>query len=130
MHTAAPPDAPPAEPPGPAQIFFSFEGRVSRRTWWLYGVAALLGLGVAMVALLRIAGFGAGVAEAVTNLLLLWPALAVSVKRWHDRDRPGWWVLIALVPFVGWLVALVVNGFLPGTPGTNRYGAPEVSTDS
>jgi len=57
------------------------------------------------------------------NVVLLWPTLAVSIKRWHDRGRTGWWVLVMLVPVVGWLVALVANGFLPGTPGPNRYGA-------
>jgi uncharacterized membrane protein YhaH (DUF805 family) len=60
----------------------------------------------------------------VVNLLLLWPALAVSIKRWHDRDHSGWWVLIALVPVVGWAWMLVANGFLAGTDGPNRYGPP------
>ena len=47
----------------------------------------------------------------------------VSVKRWHDRDRSGWWVLLNLLPVIGWLWALVDNGFVRGTRGPNRYGA-------
>lgn len=115
-----------AEPMGPAEIFFSFKGRVSRRTWWLYGVLALIGLGLLGLALLRIAGFTSVVAETTVNVLLLWPALAVSVKRWHDRNKAGWWVLVNLIPFVGWLWALVENGFLRGTAGVNRFGEPPV----
>jgi uncharacterized membrane protein YhaH (DUF805 family) len=106
----------------PAQIFFSFKGRIARRIWWLYGVAALLGLYVLGVALLRIGGMPPNPANTLMNLLLLWPALAVSVKRWHDRNKSGWWVLVNLIPLVGWLWGLVENGFLRGTPGPNRFG--------
>jgi uncharacterized membrane protein YhaH (DUF805 family) len=113
---------------GPREIFFSFDGRIGRRTWWLYGVGAMLGLGVIGIALLRIAGFGETTAQGVVNLVLLWPALAVSVKRWHDRDKSGWWVLLNLVPVIGQLWVLVENGMLRGTRGRNRYGDPEVST--
>ncbi len=55
-------------------------------------------------------------------LLIIWPALAISVKRWHDRDKSGWWVLIGLVPLIGGLWALIETGFLPGTEGDNQYG--------
>ncbi len=58
----------------------------------------------------------------IVNLLLVWPALAVSVKRWHDRDKSGVWVLLNLVPVIGWIWALIDNGFLRGTKGPNRFG--------
>jgi uncharacterized membrane protein YhaH (DUF805 family) len=116
----------PPEPMGPAHIFFGFRGRIGRRTWWLYGVVALIGLGFVGNALVRIAGFSTMVADSTVNLLLLWPALAVSIKRWHDRDKSGWWVLVNLIPLVGWLWALIENGFLRGTLGPNRFGdAPD-----
>ncbi len=111
-----------AEDGGLWRMLSSPRGRIGRATWWLYGVALPIGAGLLMHALLGIARIKAELAEHLVNLLLLWPTLAVSIKRWHDRDRSGWWVLVALVPFVGWLVALVVNGLLPGTPGANRYG--------
>jgi uncharacterized membrane protein YhaH (DUF805 family) len=104
-------------------IFGAWNGRISRRTFWLYGVCALLGVGVLGYALLGIAGVKPARAEWVINLLLVYPAFAVSAKRWQDRDRSPWWVLIALVPLVGWLWALVDNGFVPGTPGANRFGS-------
>lgn len=119
----APPPVPlGAEPMTPLQILFGFRGRVPRRIWWLYGVLATSGVGVIATVLLRVVGFGAAQVEDAVNFLLLWPVVAVSVKRWHDRDRSGWWVLVCLLPVIGWLWALVDNGLRRGTPGPNRYG--------
>ena len=58
----------------------------------------------------------------VAALVFLWPALAVQAKRWHDRDKSAWWLLINLIPIVGIIWPIVENGFLEGTPGPNRYG--------
>jgi uncharacterized membrane protein YhaH (DUF805 family) len=110
------------EPLSPRQIFFSFKGRIPRGTWWLYGVLALMGFSLYATVLLRIAGLGPMGSDVLVNLLLLWPALAVSVKRWHDRDKSGWWVLVILIPLVGGLWLLIENGLRRGTVGPNRYG--------
>lgn len=110
------------EPMSPRQILFSFEGRVPRRIWWLYGFLAMLVAGAFINALLMIAGFDPGAAESVVNVLLLWPIVAVSVKRWHDRDKSAWWVLVMLLPVIGWLWTMIENGFLRGTEGDNTYG--------
>jgi len=48
--------------------------------------------------------------------------LAVYTKRWHDRNKSGWWSLILLIPIVGPIWMLVELGFLRGTEGTNNYG--------
>jgi uncharacterized membrane protein YhaH (DUF805 family) len=106
----------------PWQLFFSTRGRISRRTFWGYGCFALLGLALVGMALLNIAGVQAERAENLVNLLLAWPAIALSAKRWHDRNHSAWWVLVNLVPVVGTVWALVANGFLRGTSGSNRYG--------
>lgn len=106
----------------PSRLFFSFTGRIDRATYWRVGVVGLLVVGLTMVALLRVAGLSAERAEGAVNLLLSWPAIAISVKRWHDRDRSGWWVLINLLPLIGWAWALIDNGFMPGDEGENRYG--------
>ena len=56
------------------------------------------------------------------NLVLLWPRLAIGVKRCHDRNKSGLWLLLALIPLLGWLWLLIDLGFLDGTPGSNKYG--------
>lgn len=56
------------------------------------------------------------------DLIVFWPSLAISIKRWHDRDKSGWYVLVVLIPIVGPIWSFVETGFLPGTPGPNRYG--------
>lgn len=119
--------APPAVSPldesmPPAQLYLGLRGRIDRRCFWLYGVLALLAVGMVLMALLEIAGFHPERAEWIANLLIAWPAIAVSVKRWHDRDKSGWWVLVNLVPLIGQLWALIDNGFVPGTRGPNRFG--------
>ena len=110
------------EPPSLRSLLLNLDGRISRRTWWLWGVALPLGLALYFTVLLRVVGVSPRSTDIGVNLLLLWPALAVSVKRWHDRGKSGWWVLVALIPFVGWLWLLIENGFLRGDPGANRFG--------
>jgi uncharacterized membrane protein YhaH (DUF805 family) len=57
------------------------------------------------------------------------PSIAVTVRRFHDRDMSGWWylglVVAGVIPFIGFLasIALFVLMLLPGTPGSNRFGA-------
>jgi uncharacterized membrane protein YhaH (DUF805 family) len=122
MSTSSPAPDPYAETMPPLRMFFSLRGRVSRRQFWLYGVLALVGFAALGHVLLGIARVRLHSAEIIVNLLLVWPALAVSAKRWHDRDKSGWWLLLNLLPAVGWLWALVDNGFLRGTHGPNRFG--------
>ena len=105
------------------QILFGFKGRIPRKAYWLYGVLGLLLVSVMATLLLGIASFDERTAEVVANLLILWPASAVSVKRWHDRDKSAAWLLINLVPVLGVIWSLVENGLLRGTVGGNRFGA-------
>ena len=103
-------------------VFLSWRGRVSRRTFWLCGVGGLLLVALYLQAVLGIAGVGRGRAEAMVNLILLYPVLAVSAKRWQDRGRSPWWVLVVLIPVIGWIWALIDNGLVRGTRGPNRFG--------
>ncbi|WP_431283758.1 DUF805 domain-containing protein [Humitalea sp. 24SJ18S-53] len=119
--------------------WFSFQGRLRRRHFWLLYVLPLIVAHAAATALdatlgfitlkdiapedgYGVAAYGMGPFMIVVGLVNLWAGLAAQVKRWHDRDKSGWWVLIALVPLIGQIWALVVVGFLAGTPGPNRFG--------
>ena len=104
---------------------FSFEGRATRAQYWMF---VLINFAANIVAGIIDLVLGSGFAfQAIVGLVLLFPGIAVSVRRYHDRDKSGWWVLIAFVPLIGWIWMIVELGFLSGTPGPNRFGsaAPE-----
>lgn len=103
-------------------LLFSFEGRINRAKFWLGAVVmSIVPLLFFMVAAAVNSTF-LWVVASLVYLLIIWPALAISIKRWHDRGKSGWWIFIGFVPFIGGLWALIETGFLPGTPGTNQYG--------
>jgi uncharacterized membrane protein YhaH (DUF805 family) len=122
-------------------LLFSFDGRVNRAKFWLvviatdivlfvlFGIlAAVTGVSMDMPADGSMPSFGgAGLVGGLIGLLLVvlavWIGLAMGVKRYHDRNKSGWWVLIALVPVIGGLWYLIECGFLRGTAGPNQYGA-------
>jgi len=106
------------------KLFLSLDGRISRQPFW---IGSLILVGVNIVASLV---FGQGFLAAVAGLALLYPSVCVSVKRWHDRGKSGWWVLIGLIPVIGWIWTLVECGFLPGTSGGNEYGQDPLATSS
>ena len=101
-------------------LLFGFSGREKRLPWWIATILVDLGLGMVY------AIFGYPHASVLVFLLLapalIWISVAVQVKRWHDRDKSGWWFLMNFVPIIGWLWVLIECGFLRGTPGPNRFG--------
>jgi len=66
-----------------------------------------------------------GILGLIYSLALLVPNLAAGVRRLHDTGKPGWFLLLWLIPIVGWVVIIV---FLAkaGNPGPNQYGNPDV----
>ena len=103
-------------------FLFSFKGRINRKPFWLFilFLAALF-----MILELAVNGRISSERNMISTFLslaFLWPGLAVQVKRWHDRNKSGWWVLINLVPLIGPLWSLVETGVLEGTEGENRFG--------
>ena len=114
-------------------ILFSFEGRIPRRVYW--GVSfAFSGVGIVLnvVLVVLLAVFGGeppmvalvivGIVLVLLYLPMLWISLAVQVKRWHDVNKPGVWVLIAFVPMVGPIWTFIELGCMRGTVGPNDYG--------
>lgn len=133
------------------ELLFSFQGRIGRKTYWIWNV----------IYYVMIAGFVAGVNvlfPSVAHLLLplflivlLLPDLAITAKRWHDRDKSSWWLLLNIPLVVGRMTVpmsdptqtvepsmlsgavslialacgvfiLVQCGLLKGTNGQNQYG--------
>jgi uncharacterized membrane protein YhaH (DUF805 family) len=108
------------------RFFWSREGRLGRRGFWR-GVLACNAL-AALVAVLGDDlvpdGFFGDVALASGLLVSYAPLVPISIRRLHDHDKSPAWLLTALIPVVGPLWRLLELGFLPGTPGENRYGPP------
>jgi uncharacterized membrane protein YhaH (DUF805 family) len=117
-------------------LLFSFQGRINRAKFWLVHVVMWVVVLVALVAILGSAAVSAdpqaalqsvglvgGLILLVIYVLALWIGLAIAAKRWHDRNKSAWWILIVFVPAVGGLWYLIECGFLKGTTGTNRFGS-------
>lgn len=145
-------------------LLFSFEGRISRKSYW---VGTIIVLAASMVLTMALGPlFGLSLRDLISsnpparalkldllvNLIVLWPGLAITIKRLHDRNRPTRWVIILffffaatmVVEYMGFmgtpdtpnpiylgliLSTLVVGlwllielGFVPGSKGVNEYG--------
>ncbi len=136
-------------------LLFSFQGRIGRQTYWIWNVGYYLAI-VSMIVLLN--RWLPGLAPYVLPLfmlLILVPDLAVTAKRWHDRDKSSWWLLLNVPLVIGRMTVpmgeasmtttpnlldtgislaallcgswiLIECGFLAGSDGDNRFGkAPE-----
>ena len=91
--------------------YVGFTGRARRSEYWWF---ALFGLIVGIVANLIDTVLGTmsedtnvGVLGTIVSLALLLPTLAVAIRRLHDTSRTGWWILIGLIPIVGWIILLI-----------------------
>ena len=95
-----------------------FQGRARRSEFWYFTLFHF----IAIVVLSVIDGMlGIALLSSIYVLATLIPSLAVAVRRFHDTGRSGWWVLIALIPFVGSIISLVLMCF-EGEPQANAYG--------
>ncbi|HBC3494347.1 TPA: DUF805 domain-containing protein [Vibrio parahaemolyticus] len=133
------------------ELLFSFHGRIDRKTYWIWNV----------IYYISIIGFGAGISKLfpafsyllvpIFLLVLLIPDLAITTKRWHDRDKSIYWLglniplvigriatpmtspmaqepstpqlFIASISLICGLWILIECGFLKGTSGPNKYGS-------
>jgi uncharacterized membrane protein YhaH (DUF805 family) len=110
-------------------FYLNADGRVNRQQWWLRLIVPVIVIELVLSFVDMAIGTydhrtGGGVLSGLFALAVLIPSIIVYIKRFHDRDKSGWWVLIGLVPLIGQLWLLIELGFLAGTPGPNRFGPP------
>jgi uncharacterized membrane protein YhaH (DUF805 family) len=98
--------------------YANFSGRARRQEYWMFFLINLIISLVLTFIEIKMHIFGVSL---LYNLAVLIPSLAVAVRRLHDTDRSGWWLLIGLVPLVGAIVLLIFF-IIDGTPGNNRFG--------
>jgi uncharacterized membrane protein YhaH (DUF805 family) len=99
--------------------YVGFSGRARRTEFWMFVLVNAI-----VVTVINVIGryyFDSVLPGVVYNFAVLIPLLAVWTRRLHDSGRPGGWVLIMFVPFIG-VVVLVVLAALPGAVGANQYG--------
>ena len=100
--------------------YAGFSGRAPRIEYWLFGLFNIVvAFGLGLVGELVSQGLGAALAG-IYYIAVLIPSLAVSVRRLHDTNRSGWWLLISVIPFGG--IVLLIFFLLRGTAGDNDYG--------
>ncbi len=110
--------------------YMTFSGRASRSEYWWFALFHLI-----CQAVLRIADFALfdmvtmrdGPLAFIFTFLIFLPAISVQVRRLHDVNRSGWWVLIGLIPVVGFLLLLYWS-VQRGTEADNEYGPDPLAT--
>lgn len=112
--------------------FFDFSGRATRTQYWMFFLIHL----VVSVLLTLVDYFvlgsglenGTGLLGGIYGLVAFIPGLAIAVRRLHDTGRTGFWILIALIPLLGFL--LLILFFIQGSkPNANNWGDPVVLSE-
>lgn len=98
--------------------YFSIAGRAQRSQYWWFSLFALITYAIAAT-LDSMVGYP--IFYMIAALALLAPSICVSIRRMHDKDKSGWWLLISFVPVIGALYILYLF-VTPGTTGDNRFG--------
>lgn len=104
--------------------YINFSGRARRKEYWTFILVNLI-LGIVLGVLDKILGLKImGDKELLTTLygiFIFLPSWAVNFRRLHDTDRSAWWLLLLVIPVIGWIIILLFN-CQAGTDGNNRFG--------
>ena len=105
--------------------YATFEGRARRKEYWFFALFNFLAVVILSIVDMGIGTFNEeaeiGLLGGVYLLAVLVPSIAVTVRRLHDTDRSGWWILLNFIPLIGSIVILVFT-LLDSQPGGNRFG--------
>ncbi len=108
-----------------------FSGRARRKEYWMFGLfylifAIVLGI---IDGILGIGGEDGGLLSGLYVLAMLIPSIAVTIRRLHDTDHSGWWLLIGLVPVIGTIILLIFM-VQDSQSGENQYGPNPKSAEA
>ena len=104
--------------------YATFSGRARRSEYWYYTLFSILVSFAASVvggALFVHSEGDINILSALVSIALFLPGLGVAIRRLHDIGKSGWWYLIALVPFIGWIVLLIFM-CRDSDRGPNQFG--------
>lgn len=102
---------------------FNFKGRASRSEYWYFIFFTALILIAAVFVDKNVLGphNKRTLSENIGIIVISIPSLSIAMRRLHDCNRRGWWVLLNFVPFVG-AIALIILLCGASTVGNNRFG--------
>ena len=106
------------------QNYFNFKTRSRRSEYWYFSLfLLLLGIATGLVDQLVFSTetTDIGPLNGIASLATLIPSFSVSVRRLHDIERSGWFLLLVLIPIIGWII-LIYWMCQPGTSGQNEFG--------
>jgi uncharacterized membrane protein YhaH (DUF805 family) len=115
----------------PLKRYADFNGRSRRKEYWMFALFTFIVYAVLYALMFMGMNYETGQPGVLGMLAMgllglfalgvLVPSIAVAVRRFHDQDKSGWFVLLAFIPFIGGLILLVFM-CLEGTRGPNRFG--------
>ena len=109
------------------QNYLKFDGRVSKNDFWNFLVGMLI-VGTVVGIVANILGKFGMVINAIYGLAILLPNIGIGIRRMHDTDKSGMYLLINLVPCIGTILYLM-QAWKDGNPAENQYGpVPEDTT--
>lgn len=82
-----------------------FDGRATRKEYWMFVLINFI-ISIAVGIIAGIVDFKA--LTSLYNLVLLLPSIAVGVRRLHDINHSGWWMLLCLFPIIGWIWLIIL----------------------
>jgi uncharacterized membrane protein YhaH (DUF805 family) len=111
--------------------YAAFSGRASRKEYWLFILSLIIftfiaiGIDISTGTYDEVSGYG--LVSGLISLALIIPSIAVAIRRLHDTNRVGWWILLSFIPLIGqiWFIVLMC---LKGTEGKNRFGTDILSS--
>ena len=110
-------------------LLLSFDGRIGRKTYWMCYLG-FIGVMIVLSIVMAVLGDVGFIILMIFSLAVIWPALAIQAKRWHDRDKSAWWILMNLLPVIGPIWVFVEAGCLQGTSGDNRFGPDPLASSA
>ncbi|WP_367889563.1 DUF805 domain-containing protein [Sphingorhabdus sp. EL138] len=126
----------------PLKRYADFSGRSRRKEYWMFFLLQIIIIVVLAIIGGVLGGFTPDPAGSMSTggtlmialfglyaLAIFIPSLAVQVRRFHDQDKSGWFVLLGFIPYVGGLIVLVFM-CLDGTKGKNRFGDDPKMSDN
>lgn len=107
---------------GVLQKYATFSGRAQRKEYWMFILFNfIIGIVIGIIGRILAPESNVNTLSALYSLAVFIPYIAVTVRRFHDTNHSGWWILFNLIPFVGWIVTTVFM-VTDSQLGENQYG--------